>query len=331
MSSRMTDDPWAGLGRPGRGRIEARRVDRERRHDFFWARHPDGRVGLSLFHASSFPDDLKLPRMRGLELRRHEPSEGARGLHWILGDPSAQEPFAELCRDVVSAAGDEESEASAIRTAVNRTWRWHRLLRAGGRGPLTPEEQKGLIAELLILELLLNRDLLVGGIEAWRGPLADAKDFRVGGVGIEVKAPRGREGDHIQIPSEHQLDGSGIRALFLAVVPVVRPTEACPDSITIRHMVERVSQVVDECLPHEVGLLGGLLLASGFDWDHDYSEHRWDVGEPRVYQVRQDFPALTRNALPSGVHTVSYRISLASIEMWSVPLDTLFESLDQEE
>ena len=64
--------------------------------------------------------------------------------------------------------------------ALSRTWRWHHLLR-GGRGTLlSPEEQKGLLGELFVLErLLLPRMDASSAVTAWRGPLGAPKDFEI--------------------------------------------------------------------------------------------------------------------------------------------------------
>ena len=76
--------------------------------------------------------------------------------------------------------------------ALSRTWRWHHLLR-GGRGTLlSPEEQKGLLGELFVLErLLLPRMDASSAVTAWRGPLGAPKDFEAARVAIEAKARRG--------------------------------------------------------------------------------------------------------------------------------------------
>lgn len=322
----MIEDMWVGMGRPHEGRIEAKRVDKNLRNEFFWTRHSDGRYGLSLFHTATFPSDLKLPRMRGLELRRTESPRGHRGVHWILADLASLEPFGQLCWDIIAASGNVSDEDTAIRAAVNRTWRWHRLLRAGGDGPLNPEEQKGLIAELSVLGILVEEGFLQS-VEQWRGPLAEPIDFLLDEIGIEVKAPRGTDRDQLHISSEDQLDSSAHSALFLVVCPVERPTEAGPDSRDLRELAKETVALIGERLPTDLPLLEGRLVAAGVNWEHDYSEHRWDVRPAKVFEVRADFPALSRADLPNGVHSVKYRLALATLATWSIPVETFLSHL----
>ena len=94
-----------------------------------------------------------------------------------LLDSTQRDIFQTLCEDIISAAARRpKSEAGAVSAALSRTWRWHHLLR-GGRGTLlSPEEQKGLLGELFVLErLLLPRMDASSAVTAWRGPLAAPK------------------------------------------------------------------------------------------------------------------------------------------------------------
>ena len=71
---------------------------------------------------------------------------------------------------------------------VSRAWRWHHLLKGGRDGRLSPDEQKGLIGELLVFEAILLEKLSpANAINCWTGPLGAPKDFEIGGVLYRVK------------------------------------------------------------------------------------------------------------------------------------------------
>jgi hypothetical protein len=126
--------------------------------------------------------------------------------------------FFQLCIDIMGSAARAESEAEALSTTVARTWRWHHLLRGGSSGLLSPEQQKGLIGELLVLE----KDLLpvlspAEAIAGWRGPLGAAKDFLIGKVAIESKALGRSTSPAVLVNSEFQLDETVVKRLFLHI------------------------------------------------------------------------------------------------------------------
>ena len=114
------------------------------------------------------------------------------GIHFILRNSNQRDIFQTLCLDIISAAARAESEAQAVSAALMRTWRWHHLLRGGRGSLLSPEEQKGLLGELLVLErILLPRMDAASAVTAWRGPLGAPKDFEIARVAIEAKTRRG--------------------------------------------------------------------------------------------------------------------------------------------
>ena len=109
------------------------------------------------------------------------------------------------------------------------TWRWHHLLR-GGRGTLlSPEEQKGLLGELFVLERLLLPSMdASSAVTAWRGPLGAPKDFEIARVAVEAKTHcwccHTVSLNHI---CSSQLDERGVDSLFLHVVELDEaPTDA---------------------------------------------------------------------------------------------------------
>ena len=124
-----------------------------------------------------------------------------------LLDSNQRDIFQTLCLDIISTAAQADSEAEAVSAALMRTWRWHHLLRVGRGTLLSPEEQKGLLGELFVLErLLLPRMDASSAVTAWRGPLGAPKDFEIARVAIEAKTRRGGATPSLSITSESQLD-----------------------------------------------------------------------------------------------------------------------------
>ena len=158
----MGKDPWEEIDTPSiADSVAARRVDANLPWNFFWARGVDGRVLLTLRHATRSATTARLPRLRVPRLRDIEvtlsPSDESdtQLLAFKLLDSNQRDIFRTLCEDIISAASQAKSEVGAVSAALARTWRSHHLLR-GGRGTLlSPEEQMGLLGELFVLERLL--------------------------------------------------------------------------------------------------------------------------------------------------------------------------------
>ncbi|MNL48207.1 hypothetical protein D3C87_1710460 [compost metagenome] len=53
-----------------------------------------------------------------------------------------------------------------------------------------------------------------------------------------------------------------------------------------------------------------LIIASGLDWDADYSSDRMQIGTTAFYRVNAGFPAITPAVLSAGVRDVRYVIAL---------------------
>ena len=326
----MTDNPWRNIEAPGdTATVYARRVDAGLPWDFFWARSADRRVMLTLRHAASSSPVTRLPHIRDIEVTLSETDEhGTRTLGLKLIDSSLQDIFHTLCVDIVSAAARAASEPDAVNTALRRTWRWHHLLREGRSGLLSPEEQKGLIGELLVLERFLLPLLPASvAVAAWLGPLGSPKDFEVGLLAIEAKARRGSARPYVAITSEHQLDSDGVDALFLHVVELSVAPETATDSFSLSDLAARVRGRIVADDPGVEGAFDGLLTAAGLQEEDNYGDALWVEGRSRVYAVGADFPRITSTAIPPGVERVRYSVALNRCEPFEVPGSELREAI----
>ena len=210
------------------------------------------------------------------------------------------------------------SEREAIERFVVRTWRWHRLLKGGGDGRLSEEEQKGLMGEIW----LLNRHLVAAveageAVCAWKGPLGWAQDFELGGVSIEAKtiAPGSST---VRVSSAKQLDSDERSRLFLYVVEASRATRECASAMTISVLASETCKLLAAMDMYARQVFEERLHAAGFDWNDDYSDSSWVMGEERIFEVGGEFPRITSGMVPSGVERVKYVIALSSCERFCV-------------
>ncbi|MGH7641462.1 MAG: PD-(D/E)XK motif protein [Candidatus Dormibacteria bacterium] len=319
-------NPWHGLVPPlTADAISARRVDSELPWDFFWARSVDNHHLLVLRHSPESSPQQRLPTLRGIQMYLVDNiEEGARTLVLQLDNAALRDVFLRLCLDIVTAASGAASESEAVGSFVARTWRWHHLLRGGGDLRLSPEEQKGLIGELIVLgTLLLPMAAIQDAISTWRGPLGAPKDFEIGRTCIEAKARRGAATPFIAISSEHQLDLSGIDALFLHVTELSEEQSANKDGLTVSDFAARTHAAFASQSPQSVEQFETLLSAAGFRWEDDYHDMRWKEGTHHIFRVDKAFPAITARACPPGISNVRYSIGLAECERHRVDVEAL--------
>ena len=317
----MLSNPWRDLPVPSASAtLSARRVEAGMPWDFFWARDGDRKCLLVLNHAEASAPRQRLPKLRDIAIDLLEDGKSPRlTLSLKLLESTHQDLFYRLCIDIVQATTNAKTEKEAVATALSRTWRWHHLLRRGEDGRLSPDEQKGLIGELLVIERFLLPNLSpVDSLNAWSGPLGSPKDFEVGRTAVEAKARRGAAKPFIAISSEYQLDPSGLDHLYLHVIDLDQvPVDAqIGDTVTdVAYRVGHAIRLRDESA-HDV--FESILLATGFDWNDDYSEIRWAEGSTHIYHVRSGFPCITPGSLITGVSSVSYSISLTECAPFAV-------------
>ena len=319
-------DPWSKLNAPGGGnQLAAMRVDRNHPWNFFWALGSDQRCMLLLQHGADNAGNRRTPRLRDIEIVSAAANQtGKSDLSLKLLNETHRDIFHRLCLDIIDSTKDASSEAEALGSAISQTWRWHRLLRGGRDDLLSPDEQRGLIGELIFLERMLIPTLQpYKALDSWTGPQGAAQDFEVGAVHIESKSHGRSPSPSIRISSEYQLNEQELEALYLSVVEVSTAQTSETDASTLTEIAHRIKQAIATVDPSAINILEDNLLAAGFKWTDDYSSWRWTVGDIQLYQVKDGFPRITPSDLRLGVENVRYGVSLTECE----PFKTSDENL----
>ena len=299
----MTNEtfPWQGLSFD-----QARRVDKNGKQDFFFAVVENEAPALVLLLHDGTEEVRPLPKIRSLDVR-YGAVGASSALLIVLREPEQVDLFTTLCLDVVQAGEAASDNPDALNRSIKRTLRWHHLLRGGAPGRLSLEEQRGLIGELAFLELLCERQSPRAAIEAWKGPEGAAKDFELHKLYIEVKARRGAARPYVQISSEDQLaevEGAGVFLRVQDVDAAVRP-----EGQTLTDHAKRVDALFLGADLDAYQLWETALAATGFEWEHDYSDRRWSAGKVTTFEVRDEFPRIPV-PLPAGVVNLKYAVSL---------------------
>lgn len=294
---------------------DARRVNGQGKHDYFWIVLEGSRPGVILKLDEHQELVEPLPVLRSIDARYRVVGE-RQSLVISLVDQTLIGLFEAFCRDIVAAGEQGASHQEALARTVQRTRRWHHLLRGGSTGELGVEEQMGLVGELAFLRELAVEFGPDAACEAWKGPEGASKDFEFPHACIEVKARRAAARPFVAISSVDQLaDVDGAR-LFLRVTEIT--TAMVPEGLTLHDHVATTMAAL-QTSAFAVTRLDQLLLDVGYDAAHRYDDRRWFIGGSRDFEVMQGFPRIVP-PLSSGVENVRYSLALTECEPFEIVL-----------
>lgn len=308
----MKTDPWHGLEID-----EALRVSRDGIFDFFWAVIDESTPGLLLVLKNKPSLKTKLPKFENMIVRFQKVSSG-----WALviglKDLAHRVVFETLCRDIVEFGCTAKDPETAVQYVLLRTYKWHHMLRSGGRAWLSAEEQQGLVGELAFLRELASEFSPYFAIEAWSGPLGSPKDFEFNGCCVELKTKRSTSCAKIRISSSEQLANVDGSRLFLLVKNV--ELTVLGEGETLQEHVSCTAKMFETDLA-AYALWEERIKSTGYESENDYEGRRWKLEGEKVYEVKEGFPRLC-SPLPEGVHNVNYTISLEACSPYehTIPL-----------
>jgi hypothetical protein len=267
---------------------------------------------LALHSSNSLRDEGRLPQLREIEFRIERRSGGSL-ITLTLLDAAKADLFRVLCCDLVDAVGGLSSDQVAVQRLMERAYRWHHLLRSGGKRLLSEREQRGLFAELLVLREIAFPAIGVAlAVEAWRGPYGEHQDFRIRGHRLEVKSTDSAGPRAFGVNSEYQLDLESVEgdAVSLALVELATADSAAGDGESLVEIVGSVRGSCDVAGSRTRSELEQRLLAAGYADEHAYEAVRWSSKPVLVVTVDSEFPAIRASLLPAGISAVRYECDL---------------------
>lgn len=188
------------------------------------------------------------------------------------------------------------------------------------RRGLTPEEEIGLVGELIFLNFLIHTVGAESAISAWQGPRSEEHDFVFANIDLEVKTTMSERRRHV-ISGLTQLIPRPDADLALLSIQLTRAGGSGGATLP-----SHVAQVRNLASGHIAQL--DLLLAS-VGWsidDADLYLTRWTSRSiPRAYLVDKFFPAITTEALVAVVPNagllsdVSYRVDVTDLQPSNLP------------
>lgn len=282
------------------------RVDDSHPLDFYIGKDASGkRVLLLISKEDVFP--VETHAIQVLNQRR---GDGKYALMFRLEKSELEKLFALVCDDLVESSRINPKHPASF--VLSRFKHWQRMLEKSNSGLLDDESLRGLIGELLFLEL----DLIPSrgkreSVDGWCGPLGADRDFAFSDREFEVKTMT-RGSDRVIVSSAEQLD-TLTKPVELAIVSLEAvDSRMHNESFTISDIVNRLRKVFeDEPLASEIFELR--LIDAGLVLCESYDEKAFYFAGIRKFQVLQSFPAIRRSSLPSGIGGVRWELMIRSI------------------
>jgi hypothetical protein len=217
--------------------------------------------------------------------------------------------FEALCEDIILVASAGSTPPIAFANVTKRLAAWQSCLRIRKNG-LSLEEQIGLLGELLVLQMIAEVAGYPTAVEAWKGPIDGIHDFVGPGLTIEVKSVLGI-GTHLYISRLDQLESVGLSQLVIARLRFRQG----PGGESLSGYVKNIRREISSRYPTALYPFEEKLLRAGYlDLDATLYEATLVSQENLCcYIVRDDFPRLIRQSIPSAIVDGSYTIEERAI------------------
>lgn len=301
----MTTLPWDDIPN-GRDAIPVSE-DPSTPHRFMWALQNKRHYTLLYLinQAETIDIGMDLPRLQSVDIYLTPSSPCYLAISLL--DSSFADIFLDLCNDLISSTQKKATREDGLVNLINRCWRWQSLLNRKGSPLLSLQQQQGLFAELSLLSDHLIPSLGPSrSIEMWHGPYGSYHDYISPLLDIEVKSFRAFGMPNIRISSEHQLERPLGKSLYLVCYALSHDQST---GCSISSKVEQISNLIAGSAPSICGLFHSLLDEVGFVWTHDYENSKWTIESVVCYEVRDNFPSITRSRLDSAVVHVEYDLN----------------------
>ena len=245
-----------------------------------------------------------------------------RFLDLICLSPDLESVFGEVVDEMLARIARGDTCVDAARSTIDD---FRSLLMRAGSAGIDKRRVAGLIAELLVLNRLLDRSS--SAWKAWTGPTGQRHDFMAGSTSLEVKASLRPGTSRVTINGLEQLEAPTDGTLHLLHM-VLEPVSS--GMLSVSSLARSALSKADE--PERVRNLLAAVNCTNVDAD-EWNGHRFQVESEHLYHIRPRFPRLVFSMLtdgvsPLGVHGVSYQIDLSVAKSFLCEA-TVYANLEQ--
>jgi len=303
-------NPWQGISIPTQN-IKAILIDHNHPIDISWAVNPEGQYLLVLAFKNLENCSINdFPKVNGFKIFLTDQDV----LVITLNNKEQWEHFYSLCQDLIASTRSCETHTESVNALIRRLRGWQIFLSSGKPKILSDEKIRGLIAELIFLEFhLFPYFEMDAAIEYWTGPERSAQDFNIQSTVVEVKSQLGEKPSSVRISSTDQLCPE-LPELYLHVVVLGKSDELTSGSFNLFDLINRIKKDILDSNPLAIERFNDLLLKVGYIEKIDYQKNNFILLNEKTYEVRDKFPRICPQDVPSGIDKVRYNINLSNCD-----------------
>lgn len=290
----------------------------------YWGKDKEGRclliVELEGEHSTTFSKETV--QIQGIRLDLRQGDVLQQRLVLTLEKHVDRDIFAALCETLIGALAPIADPAAGLAIALSHLKRWKAFLASKRTLQLSPEEIRGLFAELQFLRSLYQGGYLLeeNAMASWCGAEGVQQDFIFGNTAVEIKSLSGKERNTVRISSEDQLEGLSDN-LFLTIFRLSEMPES-EKALSLNEAVREIENELTEADALED--FTGKLAGYGYLPLPVYDQPKLQTTTTKTYRITADFPRLIRAHMPDGVTRVSYEIELEKISSFEVDPEQIF-------
>lgn len=224
--------------------------------------------------------------------------------------------FDHFIQFVLQDLSAEDKEVVVVEAFLLKLKNWKKFISCSKNGKLSPEQIRGLLAELNFLnEMLISiSDSAKEILDSWYGPERIQHDFIFKNLAVEIKSISSVDKQRVKISSIHQLE-TNLDSLYLKVIAILEAPEHTPNKITLNEMVAKIKQKFIELKDEDlITIFESKLLESNYIFDTLYDKESYIIRHLNDYEVIEGFPRLASQQLPIGILNLSYEIDLNAIQ-----------------
>lgn len=235
--------------------------------------------------------------------------------------------FEIIAEDMRKTIAQENKEKDVTTLIIEVLKQWKNFFLMERELVLSQERQQGLFGELMMIKELIE-EYGSDALNYWSGANDETHDFYIFSHAIEVKTTSTKSPYKICISSEYQLDKMDINGMLFLRFFALRKSES--EGIKIPELVNEIEVM----LKNEIKLLERFELyldKYGYfkAWKEFYSTGFF-VRECMDYFVDEDFPAINKTSLKTGIADVKYSVNIELCQKHFITKQQLFEYIGGE-
>lgn len=283
-------------------------------HPLNWYVRYAARDQKSIVIVSDTPAD-RILSSKSIDATCNLRKDGKYAISFTLVNKEQEDVFIAMSSDIIEFSRIERSPQNALKRVLHRYTAWLKLLDHKRNVLLSPNAQKGLLAELIFLKGKIENGIEPSkAISGWVGPDGADQDFVYDDGWHEVKAT-GASSSQITISSVEQLDNPQVGELVVYRIDKCAP--AYVNAITLYAMVHKIFEMLSS---NNIGIMDEFILklgSAGYIDMQEYDKQSFTVSSRHSYLVNDTFPRIARSALPVEIVNAEYQLDLPSLSPWA--------------